>query len=55
MHLTYLIIDGTISNRPIGCCARWESMKRPWESSEMSGPVRGLELLTAGIIIPNKE
>ena len=48
-------IDGTIFNRPMGCRALWESMKRPWESFEMPGQIEGLELPTVGIIIPNKE
>ena len=52
---TSLIIDGIIAYHPIGCRASWESVERPWESPEMSGPVRGLGLLTMGNIIPNKE
>ena len=55
MHCTSLIIDGVIAYRPIGCRVSWESVERPWESPEMSGPVRGLELLTVGSIVPNKE
>ena len=55
VHCTSLIINGTIAYHPIGCCASWESVEQPWESPEMSGPVRGLELLTAGAIVPNKE
>ena len=50
-----LIINGAIAYHPIGCRASWESVERLWESPEMSGPVGGLELLTAGTIIPNKE
>ena len=30
-------------------------MERPWESSDMPSPIGGLELLTAGTIVPNKE
>ena len=55
MRCTSLIINGAISNRPIGGRASWESVEQPWESPEMSGPVRGLELLAAGIADPNKE
>ena len=55
VRCTWLNINGAIPNRPIGSRASWESVERPWESPEMSGPVRGLELLTAGIFIPNKE
>ena len=52
---TSLIIDGVIAYHPIGCRALWESVGRPWESPEMSSPVGGLELLTVGTIVPNKE
>ena len=55
VRCTSLIIDGAITYHPIGCCASWETVERPWESPKMSGPVRGLELLTTGIIVPNKE
>ena len=55
MHCTWLNINGTTSNRPIGCHALWESVERPWESPEMSGPVRELELLTAENAVPNRE
>ena len=55
MRRTRLNINGTTSNRPMGCRALWETVERSWESPEMSGPVKGLELLTAGIVIPNKE
>ena len=30
-------------------------MEQPWESPEVSGPVRGLGLLAVGIAVPNKE
>ena len=55
VRCTSLIIDGVIAYRPIEYRVSWESVERPWESPEMSGPVGGLELLTAGIFIPNKE
>ena len=39
----------------MGYRALWEPVEQPWESPEMSGPIRGLELLTTGIAVPNKE
>ena len=30
-------------------------MEQPWESPEMSGPIRELRLLVAGTAVPNKE
>ena len=55
VRCTSLIIDGVIAYRPIGCHVSCESVERPWESPKMSSPVRGLELLTVGSIVPNKE
>ena len=55
MRCISLIIDGAIAYHPIGCHAPWESVERPWELPEMSGPVGGLALLTMGTIVPNKE
>ena len=52
VRCTSLIINGAITYRPIGCRALWESVERPWELPEMSGPIRGFELLTAGTIVP---
>ena len=55
VRCTSLIIDGVIAYHPMGWHALWESMEWPWESSEMSGPIGGLELPAAGITVPNTE
>ena len=54
VRCTLLIIDGVIAYHPIRCRALWESVERPWESPEMSGPMGEVGLWTAGTIVPDK-